>query len=188
MKGLQEILEYGKFDSLSLSLYTPMRKHFKVPVLAYLKKYLEKQFFPGEQAPYKIEEDSLIGKQFMSLLIDQRTKELMGDQKLLHSETLEVELSEAMAERSPNLRKLGSINYFLDKLFKDALIVWIKSAEIHGGRPYPASKAFLEYFNIDESEYSHDAAYKVWTRYKAEQNDKISPQRRTKLTASVSSR
>jgi hypothetical protein len=141
-----------------------MRKNFKVPMLPYLKKYVERQIFQGMKAPYKIEEDSLIGKMIMCLIIDARQKDLRGDKRIEMSASIEFQLSEVMAERSPSLQKLVPINYFLDKLFKNELITWIKSAEIVGMRPFPASKAFLEFYRIDESEYSHDAAYRHWLR------------------------
>ena len=141
-----------------------MRKNFRVPVLPYLKKYIEKQFFAGLKAPYKIEEDSLIGKFMMSQIIDGRHKDLRGDKRIEMSQVIEIELSEAMAERSPSLGKLITVNYFLDKLFKNELITWIKSADYCGVRPFPASKAFLQHYKIDENEYSHDAAYRHWLR------------------------
>jgi hypothetical protein len=144
-----------------------MRKDFSVPLLPYLKKYTEKQFFAGYRAPYKIEEDTLIGKYVMSLIIDGRSVDMRGDKKIEMSERLHIHLSEAMAKRSPSLRKLVPINYYLDKVFKNDLITWIKSAEDCGGvRPFVSSKNFLVHFGIDESEYTHDAAYKVWQRYK----------------------
>jgi hypothetical protein len=72
-----------------------------------------------------------------------------------------------MAKRGPTQSRLSKpINYYLDKLFKNTLITWIQSSEIAGVNAYQASKSFLVYFRIDESEYSHDAAYKYWTRWK----------------------
>src|SRR6185295_15457496 len=109
-----------------------MRKHFNVPVLPYLKRYILKQFFAGQSAPYKIEEDSLIGKQFMSLMLDARPKDLNGDKKIEMTKRIELCLSEEIAKRSPTIGKLIQINYYLDKMFKDDLIVWIKSAEHYG--------------------------------------------------------
>jgi len=147
-------------------IFEAMRKDFNVPLLPYLKKYAEKQFFAGYRAPYKIEEDTLIGKYIMSLIIDGRQVDMRGDKKIEMSERLHIHLSEAMAERSPSLRKLVPINYYLDKLFKNELITWIKSSEDCGVRPFVSSKNFLQHYSIDESEYTHDAAYKVWQRYK----------------------
>lgn len=163
-----------------------MQKHFRVPVLPYLKKYVELKFFAGKKGPFKLEEDTLIGKQFMAAIIDARKKDVI-DKHIEMSEYIEVELSEVMAERSPAIYKLIQVNFFLDKLFKDALITWIQSAEHFGVRAFPASKEFLIKYGIDESEYSHDAAYKHWLRVKnaAYHNRKIVPRSTNKNTASI---
>lgn len=168
-----------------------MRQEFNVPLLPYLKKYVEKQFFAGLTAPYKIEEDTLLGKQFMSLLMDCRTKDLRGDKKIEMSATLPVLLSEELAKRSATLPKLIPINYYLDKLFKAALIAWIQCSEELGVRPFNSSKSFLAYYKIEEAEYSHDAAYKVYLRHKQQgyqpkPTPKIIGQQRTKVRASTS--
>lgn len=166
-----------------------MQKHFRVPVMPYLKKYVEQKFFAGQTAPYKLEEDTLLGKQFMSAIIDARKKDVI-DKHIEMSDHLHICLSEAMAERSPSIKKLIHINFFLDKLFKDALITWIQSAEYFDVRAFPASKAFLEKYGIDESEYSHDAAYRHWQRTKnaSYNKTKVLPHQRTKITAPVSQR
>lgn len=141
------------------------RSTFHIPILPHLKKYLVKKFFSGHNAPYKIEENTLLGKQFMSVIIDGRKVDFI-DKHLEMSEKLSVKLSQDMMDRSPRLAKLVTINYFVDKLFKEELISWILSAEYHGVRPFPASKNFLEYYSIEEAEYSHDAAYRLWMRWK----------------------
>lgn len=158
---------------------------FKIPVLPYLKKYIVKQFFSGAKGPYKIEEDTLLGKQVMSLLIDARKIDFI-DKHLEMSETLEVVLSDSMAKRSPRINKLICFNFFADKIFKTSLITWIRSAEHFGIRPFPASKGFLEHFEIEESEYSHDAAYRHWTRSMNSEYQKVLGRQRTKIRAAVS--
>jgi len=162
-----------------------MQTQFRVPVLPYVKKYLIKKFFAGDQGPHKIEEDTLIGKQFMSVIIDARKKDVI-DRHIEFSETLEVVLSQDMLLRSPKVAKLITINYFLDKVFKEELIAWILSAQHYGIRPFPASKDFLEYYGIEECEYSHDAAYKIWTRWKNRDYGKKKSQRRPKIKSPAS--
>jgi len=162
-----------------------MQTQFRVPVLPYVKKYLTKKFFAGNHGPHKIEEDTLIGKQFMSVIIDARKKDVI-DRHIEFSETLDVVLSQDMLLRSPNISKLITINYFLDKVFKEELIAWILSAQHYGIRPFPASRDFLEYYGIEEREYSHDAAYKIWTRWKNRDYDKKRSQRRTKIKSTTS--
>lgn len=144
-----------------------MQKRFDLYLFPYLKKYVEKMVLENERPPYKIDEDSLLGKQFMSLIKDARKTDMRGDKKIQPSALLSVVLSDAMAKRSPSPGKLQPINFFLDKLFKASLIIWIKSSDIAGTKPFVSSKQFLKYLCIDESEYTHDAAYKVWTRYKS---------------------
>lgn len=140
---------------------------FEVPICRHLLRYCEKHLFYGQQAPYKIEVRSLIGKQFMSLLIDARNEQMSGDQKIFKEcAILEVELSNDFSRLSPNISKLIPINFYLHRLFRDSLITWIRCAEYHKIKPFPASIGFLDYYEIEESEYSHDAAYKHWTRYK----------------------
>lgn len=181
-----------------------MRKDFRIPVPAYLKKYFVKQFFSGQHGPHKIEEDTLIGKHVMSLLLDARTRKLKhkhltrnkritrlpgesrGAQSSASNSTaarkdqvLEVILSEAMAKRSPNISKLIRLNTYLEDLFQSHLVTWIRSADFYGIPPYASSKDFLAYFAIDESEYSHDGAYRYWQRYKSDQQIKIKMNRAT---------
>lgn len=153
-----------------------------------MKKYLAKKFFSGrKRGPYKIEEDTLLGKQFMSVIIDARKKDVI-DKHIQFSEHIEVILSQDMAARSPKISKLTSINFFLDKVFKEDLIGWILSAQYYGMRPFPASKDFLAFYGIEENEYSHDAAYKFWMRWKNSEYDKIKKesQRCPKLESAVS--
>lgn len=142
-----------------------MQKTFKLPVLPYVKKYVEKQFFNGQAAPYKIEEDTLIGKNFMSVIIDKRHRDIMDKHHDLTAE-IHITLSDAMAKRSPRLSNLMCVNYFLVEDFKDALTTWINAAGHYHIRPFVACKGFLEYYGIDENEYSLDAAYRLWQREK----------------------
>jgi hypothetical protein len=144
---------------------------FKVPTTAYLKKWITRKIQNDNPGPLKIEEDTLLGKQFMSIIIDARKKDVI-DQHLEHTHVIEVILSQDMMKRSPNLPRLVPINFFLDKLFKEDLRSWVLSARFYGIRPYPATKNFLEFYGIDESEYSHDAAYRYWQRWQSSQYKK----------------
>jgi hypothetical protein len=187
----QALLAFYSWLNLTFRIYTnntgrgdkTVKNNFKVPVSAYVKKYLAKKFFNGNKGPIKIEEDTLLGKQFMSIIIDARNKDFI-DKHIEYTETIDVILSQDMMSKSPRIHKLVAINFFLDKLFKEALVDWILSAQHYGVRPFPASKDFLAHYGIDENEYSHDAAYKYWTRrknadinsiYKAKKSSQPSP-------------
>lgn len=159
-----------------------MQPDFSVPVPAYIYKYVVKKFFAGNKGPFKIEEDTLLGKQFMATILDVRKKDVI-DKHLQFTERIPVILSQDMMKKSPNIAKLVSINFFLDKIFKEALIEWIQSAMYYGIRPYNSSRDFLAHYNIDETEYSHDAAYKLWTRWNSSEFKKVGQQRTKKRSA-----
>jgi hypothetical protein len=159
--------------------------NFKIPVSAYLAKYMMRKFFQDNKGPFKIEEDTLLGKQFMSIIIDARKKDVL-DKHIEHTYTIEVILSQDMMKRSPNAAKLVTINFFLDKVFKEDLIGWILSASFYGIRPYRSCKDFLAFYSIDENEYSHDAAYKLWQRWNNADYKKKLGQPRTKIRSVAS--
>jgi hypothetical protein len=142
------------------------RHEFAVPIFPYLKKYVEKKIFNGmAPPPFKVDQFSIIGKQFMSILIDHDRVDCFK-YKLEMSETLRVHFSKRIAERSPRLYKLMGINFYIDSLFKEDLISWNLSASFHGIPPFTATKNFLAHYGIDESEYSTDSAYRYWLRWK----------------------
>lgn len=163
-----------------------MRTNYYIPVLPHVQKYVSKKFFNGNNhGPYKIEEHALLGKIFMAVIIDGRKADFI-DKHLEMTGKLHVKLSQDMLKRSPRMNKLVTVNFFLDKLFKDALIDWILSADHYGIRPFPASKDFLQYYGIEEAEYSHDAAYRHWIRWKNSEYNKKHGQLRTKKGSIVS--
>jgi hypothetical protein len=164
--------------------HTPNYMSFKVPVSVYVKKYLVKKFFAGHKGPYKIEEDSLLGKQFMANIIDGRKHDFI-DTHIEVTEHIEVILSQDMMARSPKQSKLRSINFFLDKIYKEGLIDWVIAAKCYGTRPYAATRDFLEFYGIDNNEYSHDAAYKLWQRYNKQENKVSHPSPKTRSAKSV---
>jgi hypothetical protein len=159
-----------------------MQPNFRVPVQVYLKKYIVKRFFAGIKGPYKIEEKPLLGKLFMAAIIDGRKQDCI-DTHLEKTTYIEVILSHAMLERSPQPKKFQSIAFFLDKMFKESLIDHVLTAQHYGIRPFNSVKDFLELYSIEEHEYSSEAAYKLWTRWKNKDSEKIVPQKRTKITA-----
>jgi hypothetical protein len=162
-----------------------MQPNFRVPVQAYLKKYIIKRFFAGSKGPYKIEEKPLLGKLFMSCIIDGRKQDCI-DTHLEKNTFIEVILSQDMLDRSPQPKKLQSIAFFIDKMFKESMIDFILTAQIYGVRPFNSVKDFLQEYGIEEHEYSSEAAYKLWLRWKNKDHEKNVRQKRTKLP-SVSS-
>jgi hypothetical protein len=159
-----------------------MQPNFRVPVQAYLKKYIVKRFFAGSKGPYKIEEKPLLGKLFMAALIDGRKQDCI-DTHLEKTTYIEVILSQDMLHRSPQPKKLQSLAFFMDKMFKESLIDFILTAQLYGVRPFNSVKDFLQEYGIEEHEYTSDAAYKLWLRWKNKDHEKIVRQKRTKTTS-----
>lgn len=134
---------------------------FKIPIKPHLKKFIMKAFDYVE--PIKVEEDTFLGKNIMSLIIDKRSVSVPWEG---YSEEVVLELSKQMAERSPKVRRLARINILLDRVFKQSLFLWVKAQHEAGIVPFQATKNFLAHFGIEEKEYSHDAAYRAWLRWK----------------------
>jgi hypothetical protein len=145
------------------------RAIFKVPIRPYLKKFYLKSH--NLQEPVKVDEDSYLGKQVMSILQDKRS--MNGKEANTITEfdtvdldhTLALELSAEMQKRSPKIGKLIRINTSLQHVFKAGVIVWIQASQRMGSTPYAACRDFLEFYNIDEGEYTADGVHQIWKRH-----------------------
>jgi hypothetical protein len=155
----------------------------KVPIKPHLKKFFLKSHSLTE--PIKVDEDTLLGKQVLSILQDKRS--LNGREMNIITEfdsdqlddNLKLELSTTLTDRAPRIGKLIRINIYLQLVFKSGVILWIQAQTKAGINPYNACKAFLEYYDIDESEYSLDGVHQIWKRFNAK--DLLS-KRKTKTT------
>lgn len=74
---------------------------------------------------------------------------------------------------SPNVSQLVQINSLLDEMFQEGLILWIFAQGYAGVNPHNSCKSFLSFFNIDENEYTYDAAHKAWLRYRSSKKDRL---------------
>lgn len=143
---------------------------FKVPLLPHLKKFIMGQLYKGLSEPIKVEEDSPLGRSIMSILIDGRavtTSAAKHFKDREYSATFRITLSAAMAERSPRVSKLARLNLEFNEIFLQALYVWVKAENRNGVSAYVAVENFLLEYDIEENEYTKDAAYKAWQRYKS---------------------
>jgi hypothetical protein len=132
-----------------------MEKVFSIPCPEHLKAYASKAFFDGMASPYKITERSLFGKMIMSALLDKRKPEEDTDQVKREQGddderwlTLDVELSVALAKRSPNIFKLVRINSFLNQLFYFSLYEFYLCLEHDGISRYTACEKFYSFYGI----------------------------------------
>jgi hypothetical protein len=142
----------------------PKRNKFTIPVFPHVKKFIVKHY--RSSATIKVEEYNVLGKFVTLALRDNRNSEENNDQyrNRLTAE-ITIVLTKEQAELSPRLNKLLRVNVDMDRIFKDHLITTIHMLGAAGIPPYNACKMFLEYYDIDDQEYSLDAAYKFWIRY-----------------------
>jgi hypothetical protein len=90
------------------------------------------------------------------------------------TESITFVLTAEQAKLGPRVSKLMRLNNDVDRLFKDHLIEWILAKRDDGISVHPACKMFLKRYNIDENEYSLDAAYRFWQRVKGENSKEAS--------------
>jgi hypothetical protein len=133
----------------------------------YVKKYIIKKYFSRKKSPYKVDEHDMVGKILICVILDKRNQKRIKALKGA-TEQLVVSLNQDMNRHSASQAKLQRANFYFDKMFKDALIEWIIAStykKVDTKNVSLSIKNFLEYYNIEESEYSYDTAYKYWTRW-----------------------
>lgn len=116
------------------------RNRFTIPVFPHVKKFILKKYRLTN--PIKTEETTSFGKSITLVL----TKE--------------------QSEFGPRQNKLIRINQAMDDAFKEHLLTWVGAQQEAGIPAYAACKMFLQFYDIDEKEYTLDAAYRLWQRSK----------------------
>jgi len=132
-----------------------------IPTRTHLKKFLLKMYDTAE--PFKLDERTSLGKNLMSSLVDKLEYVNVNE---LYTDKLQVALSSRMAKRGPRIKRLVYINSLLEEMFKEHMITWIFCKSTEGINPSQSTKDFLAFYQIDESEYTYAAAYKLWQKHK----------------------
>ena len=142
----------------------PKRNKFTIPIFPHVKKFIIKN---NRGNPLKVEEYSTLGRIITLSLRDTRASFEYNDQyRDRLTEKLTIILTDDQTKYGPRVQKLMRINIDMDRVFKEALIIWISAQKQQGIPPYTSCKLFLEHYALDESEYSLEAAYKYWQRSK----------------------
>jgi hypothetical protein len=143
------------------------RNQFTIDVFPHVKKFILKTFPASvERGAVKVEEYNTLGK-YVTLALREPAGAENNDQyrdRLTASITLI--LTKKQSQLGPRLHKLMRINTDLDRVFKEHLLSWIAALSASGIAPYTACRMFLEYYGIDESEYSLEAAHRFYQRAK----------------------
>ncbi|HEY3406435.1 MAG TPA: hypothetical protein VGK59_23770 [Ohtaekwangia sp.] len=156
-----------------------------IPTRKHLKKFLLRYYDTRE--PVMIDNHTSLGRAVLSALVLKMQYVPDGHD---HNDTLQLQLSSRVTERTLRTKQLITINNHLDEMFEEALITWIHAQGTEGVNPNLACKSFLSFFKIEESEYSYDAAYKRWQRFKTRAAEKLKKNQRKcpKKPAKVSGR
>ena len=151
----------------------------RIPVKPHLKKFIIKRY--RQKEPLNITERSLLGRNIMKVLQETR-KHKFENVLYQYTERLQVVLTADMRERSPRLARLVYVNNEIEKEFKEALFIWIEAQMEMACHAKEACQNFLDYYGIDDQEYSYDAAYKAWQRFKTDvaYKNKLAQQKNSK--------
>lgn len=143
-----------------------IRNRFTIPVFPHVKKFILKKY--RLKNPIKTEETTSFGKSITLVLKDNRLRLKYQDSQYRDrlTESLTLVLTKEQAEFGPRQNKLIRINQAMDDAFKEHLLTWVGAQQEAGIPAYAACKMFLQFYDIDEKEYTLDAAYRLWQRSK----------------------
>jgi hypothetical protein len=160
-----------------------MSKPLKIYVKPHLKKFILKHH-PGKQ-PLYADERSPLGAAIMHVLMEVRKSKF---ENIIHhhTECILVTPTVNMARRSPRQYKLVRVAVEMERVFRQAIIVWVSAQQEAGLPANQACKNFLEHYGIDEGEFSYDGVYKCWQRHKDEQKAIKKSPKRTNTSEEVS--
>jgi len=141
------------------------RSKFTIQVFPHLKKFIAKTYGAGV---IRTDESTVFGRLVTAALRDNRIRKDFNhlDWHMKTTAQISIQLTTEQSGLGPKLGKLGRLNLDMDRVFKESLSGWILAQKQAGVMAYTACKAFLEFYGIDDSEYSLDAAYKHWQRSK----------------------
>lgn len=145
---------------------TRSRNRFTIPVFPHVKKFILQKY--NLSNPIKTEEYNTFGKSITLALKDNRLRVDYNDSQYRDrlTESITIILTKEQSEFAPKLQKLIRINDAMNDAFKEHLLTWIEGQRAAGISAHHACKMFLDFYAIDEKEYSLDAAYKMWQRSK----------------------
>lgn len=140
------------------------RNLFTIPVFPHVKKFILKS--TRASGAIKVEENTMLGKIVTLALLDNSTRDGNNDASRRATASVTLTLTKRQVDLRPGIIKLMRINVDIDRVFKDHLLTTIYSLADAGIPSYQACRMFLGRYNINESEYSTDVAYRFFQRSK----------------------
>lgn len=139
----------------------------KIPVYPHLKRFIMMHWYHDHRngEPLRIEEDSVLGKMIMAILISKRSiRKASGLMRYEFTDYIEVDLSNNFKRRSPAIHKLCLINLDLLHIFHSHLFGWVRAQKVVGVSAKRACESFIAFYQLQDH-YSFDAAHRAWNRY-----------------------
>lgn len=154
-------------------------KKYSIRLRPHLKKFIHWQFFEGQREPYRVTEDSPLGKAFIKICMDKRQKRLPAWGELPAQACFI--LSQDMNSYSPRTGQLELINTDVHELFKLCLVAWINAQKRLNISTAESIRMFLAHYHLEEAEYSYLTALKLYQR-DAERKNKKSDEYRNEVS------
>jgi hypothetical protein len=144
------------------------RKEYTIPTFPHLKKFMLKTE-PHKGSVILVDEYSVLGKVITLALLDRRAwKEVSAfntsERSAKLTESIKLILTKEQSEMAVRQSKLLRINIDMDRVFKSHLLTFIEAKKQDGTPVRIACKNFLQYLDLDDSDYSLDSAYKHYQR------------------------
>ena len=133
----------------------------KIPVRPHLKKFAVK-YYDADNEIITANKHTTLGIAVESIL---RNRYQVNTTKIEHySDHLTLELNQDSSNLELRIRRLAYLNYILEKEFKKAMFIFVSAHVINFIPALTAIKNFLKFYQIAESEYGSDSAYRQWLR------------------------
>lgn len=133
----------------------------KIPVRPHLKKFALK-YYGKDSEIITANKHTTLGIAVESIL---RNRYEVSITKIdTYSDHLTLELNQDSSNLELRIRRLAYLNYILDKEFKKAMELFVIAQMMNFIPALTAVKNFLKYYQITESEYGSDSAYRQWLR------------------------
>ena len=142
-----------------------MSRTIKLPIKPALKKYIMKTYdYDPESGPFYVRKHDLIGIALYSLVSLHKKLEPAQFNENVLTEIIELELCQDIATIGFLVKDAVRLNHILDKEFKATMHLFIQ-AHITNSIPALTGVAnFLEFYDVEEAEYSSQSAYRQWLR------------------------
>lgn len=152
---------------------SPPANHYTIPVYPHVRKFIRQTYATHfDKKTFHLTEHVTPGKLVTMALREKRSRNHLcaigtgrpeSAQKI--TDEITIALTTHQMNLSPRLSKLYRLNIDFDNLFKEHMITFLVAQYSMGTPVFHACKNFLEQYEIKETQFSVDTAYKYWQRW-----------------------